>query len=285
MDRNPSTGAGAKTDLRKQMRRLLAFIWAVMKHGWTLLATLLGSVILTVPGWIDPLLSEAHAKELTKALTISPHSYRYLAITFFISGLLFASFLAWNEERESIELLTKELARTKDSRPGILTNFIRDSPRLPGQDRSARATETMAREMRRQNLPEVLVILRDKTIGIVHERLRFDFAFELRNLGADTSLHDWRVIVETNNGQVFTGDSLSKDDKPAAALNFLKEKKCVNLAVSSEMPRGRRLYGWIACEIARPTIPVAQVNVEVLDHLDNPVEFAGLPLLVRTLTK
>jgi hypothetical protein len=96
LDQEPSSEAKVPSGLRKRLQRMLAFGWAVMRHGWALLATLLGSFVLSVPSWIDPLLSPAKAQKLTELLTISPHTYRYLAAVFFVLGLMYASFLAWN---------------------------------------------------------------------------------------------------------------------------------------------------------------------------------------------
>jgi hypothetical protein len=114
MDREPSAEASASTGLRKRLQRMLAFGWAVTRHGWSLLATLLGSFVLTVPSWVNPLLSPAHAQKLTELLTASPRVYRYLAAGFFVSGLIYASFLAWNEERNEIERLVGRLAERPD---------------------------------------------------------------------------------------------------------------------------------------------------------------------------
>jgi len=101
----------SSTRKRLRQRRVLAFVWAIIRHGWAITATFLGSFLLSVPGWIDPLLSYAQKQELNRWTTVSPHTYRYLAIAFFAAGLLYASFLAWNEERDEVERLATELAR------------------------------------------------------------------------------------------------------------------------------------------------------------------------------
>jgi hypothetical protein len=72
------------TGFRKRLRRLLAFGFAVMKHGIALLVTFIGSVILSIPSWIEPLLSPIHSRQVSESLTVSPHTYRYLAMAFLV---------------------------------------------------------------------------------------------------------------------------------------------------------------------------------------------------------
>jgi hypothetical protein len=114
MDRKLS-GADAKHSLDRKLRRMLAFGWAVMRHGWALTVTLLGSAVLSIPSWIEPLLSPMHARRLSELLTISPHAYQYIAAGFFVLGLLYACFLAWNEERDEIERLMQQAGAPHDS--------------------------------------------------------------------------------------------------------------------------------------------------------------------------
>jgi hypothetical protein len=118
-----------------------------MRHGRTLLATLLGSFVLSIPSWIDPLLSSAHAKKLTELLTVSPHTYRYLAAAVFGAGLMYASFLAWNEERDAIERLSAELAKRDALKEGPLSLFV--GPAY-AQRKHTFAMERLASEMERQ---------------------------------------------------------------------------------------------------------------------------------------
>jgi hypothetical protein len=149
MDREPSTGAKTPTVLRKRLQRMLAFVWAVMRHGWALLATLLGSFVLSIPSWIDPLLSTDHAREFTSALTISPHSYRDLAIGFFGVGLLYACFLAWNEERDQIENLIAEKAKREAEKENPLSMLFGDAA---AQREHAAALERHTSQLRRDSM-------------------------------------------------------------------------------------------------------------------------------------
>jgi hypothetical protein len=89
--------------MRFKLHRLLIFVGAIMRHGWALLLALVGSAALAIPGWVEPLLSGPHAKELTATLTVSTEAYRYLAVGALALGFLYSSFLAWDEERSKLE--------------------------------------------------------------------------------------------------------------------------------------------------------------------------------------
>ena len=61
---------------RITLRRFLAWVWAVMRHSYALLAAVLGSFVLTIPGWIGSMLSPDSAKRLAYIMTFLPHTYR-----------------------------------------------------------------------------------------------------------------------------------------------------------------------------------------------------------------
>jgi hypothetical protein len=99
--------------------RMLAFVRAIVVHSWTLLATVLGSFVLSIPSWIEPLLSPQHSAKLNAFLAISPQTYRYLAMAFLICGLLYASFLAWKEQCDALEDKTSQLLALKSQMPAL----------------------------------------------------------------------------------------------------------------------------------------------------------------------
>jgi hypothetical protein len=91
------------------LRRILAFVWAIVRHTYAFWAALLGSFFFAVPGWIVPLLSPPHSQKLTTFLAVSAHTYKCLAFAFLGLGMFYASFLAWNEEHESLVTTHKTL--------------------------------------------------------------------------------------------------------------------------------------------------------------------------------
>ncbi len=91
------------------LRRFLAWVLAIIRHGYALLGALLGSFLLSIPSWVSPLLSQEHARRVANLATLSPHTYRDVAALFFGGGILFASFLAWNEERDALDKKSDEI--------------------------------------------------------------------------------------------------------------------------------------------------------------------------------
>jgi hypothetical protein len=134
----------------KWLRRFLAWMWAVMRHGWALSAAFLGSFVLTIPTWIGPLLSPAAAKRMNDSLTLSVHAYRLSAAIFLSLGVLYASFLAWDEERDARDEADRAAreantrAQENHSGPGRLSGLL--GPVTP----EARAMKELAEEMRQE---------------------------------------------------------------------------------------------------------------------------------------
>jgi hypothetical protein len=122
----------------KWPRRFLAWIWAVMRHGWTLLAAFLGSFLLTIPTWIGPLLPPAAARRMNESLALSVHTYRLSAAIFLGLGILYASFLAWNEERDATDAATM----TPEAR--MLGKYLAEH----SQQEQTAAMQELASEMR-----------------------------------------------------------------------------------------------------------------------------------------
>jgi len=119
---------------------------AVMRHFGALTITLIGSALLSVPSWVRSLLSEHSAQSFDRYVTLSPHTYRYLAGAFFFFGFMYASFLAWNEERDEVETFKKE--RAGWDRHPALTRAL--DPNLRAQDEQTKAMRELAEAMRRR---------------------------------------------------------------------------------------------------------------------------------------
>src|SRR5713226_5313714 len=90
------------------VRRHLAFMGAVMKHTHALALAFFGGLIVCAPQWIIPLLPNdlAKAADILSHQIANPHTYRRLAAIWFLAGLLYACFLAWNEEHDEVARLS-----------------------------------------------------------------------------------------------------------------------------------------------------------------------------------
>ena len=140
-----------KEPLRQFIRRILAFVWAVMRHLEALTITVIGSTLISVPSWIRSLLSEQGAKSFDRYATLSPQTYRYLAVAFLFFGFMYASFLAWNEERDEVSALKKERAeRGERERNPIHPLLVRAlDPDRRAQHEHTEAMKDLADAMRR----------------------------------------------------------------------------------------------------------------------------------------
>ena len=135
----------------KLLRRFLAFVWALVRHGTALLVAFLGSVLLSVPGRIEPLLSPEHARKLDSLLTVSPHQYRLIAGAFFIVAFFYASFRAWNEERDEIERLSGEINKPGEVKlRGMALDQGSSLFERHSRDRHTQAMQHLASEMAEQ---------------------------------------------------------------------------------------------------------------------------------------
>ncbi len=202
-----------------RLRRIGDYILSVMKHGWALSTTVLGSFILSIPSWIEPLLSPAHAKTLNGFVTVSAGAYRDMAVAFLFFGLLYANFLAWDETREKVEGLRAERDQyVTTQKDGILTSLL--DPARRSQDDSTDAMRELAREMKRQQRPEIFAYAIQRVIGTREGRPRVDVGLEVVNSGADTSLSNWQITVGVTVGNQHTAiqASFAKDDILPPAL-------------------------------------------------------------------
>ena len=82
----------------------------MIRHTTTLLIGFIGSGLIALPNWVRPLLKPQYAALLDSASlrVAQPGTYWHLAVIFFGASFLYASFLAWNEERDSLERLTPD---------------------------------------------------------------------------------------------------------------------------------------------------------------------------------
>jgi hypothetical protein len=83
----------------------------VIRHGTALMVGFIGSGLIALPAWLRPLLEPRYAQALNAVTSqlAQPTTYEHLAIVFFGCCILYASFLAWNEERDEVEgLLQKQ---------------------------------------------------------------------------------------------------------------------------------------------------------------------------------
>jgi hypothetical protein len=158
-----------------------------MRHGWALLAALLGSFVISIPSWISPLLSPVHAQRLTEFVTVSSHTYRYLAIAFFGLGLMYASFLAWDEERDEIDRLTADMANRKSVRH-------EQAQALWQNNREIRASRMEARERDlNQQLKRTFNSKRVSQLAAFHKQGKELFDW---NLIEERNFESWKLSVD-----------------------------------------------------------------------------------------
>jgi hypothetical protein len=103
----------------KQFARLREYLWSVVKHFYVLLATILGSVIIGIWGLLPDVLREQYLKPFEG---LADYSFE-IAMGVLFCGFAYASFLAWNEERDElhteqakVSAAQDEIARLKDQR-------------------------------------------------------------------------------------------------------------------------------------------------------------------------
>ncbi len=272
----------------KYLRRLREFCWAVGKHFWALVTAILGGFLISIPGWIEPLLSPGHAATFNRWVTVSPRTYGYLSLFFFGTCLLYASFLAWNEEYDILEQVATELKESKrhNSDGNYLAHFLNQTPQRWAEERSARATEELARQMRLQHETEVNALVTESAIGLREGCLRLDIALDVENRGIETTLHDWRITLAAANGYRYEvkDEQFLPDKTPSLSLPRLKGRSAVNLAYySAQLRRGQLMHGWVACEVPILTTEANEVKIYIVtfDHLDRKVEILNNPLIFR----
>ena len=95
-----------------RFRRFLSFIYSVARNVSTLVLTAIGSAVLSIPAWIQPLLSPAYAAKMDTVLGIPAHYYGEIAKICLISGIFLACFFAWEEEH-----IEKDKLQGKQSKP------------------------------------------------------------------------------------------------------------------------------------------------------------------------
>src|SRR6266446_6448146 len=95
--------------------RFLAWVWVVMRHTKALITAFVGCFLFSLPAWLKPLLRPELQQNLDEwtAFAGEPQTYWYFAIGFFLIGILCASFLAWNEEKDELAEKLHELSDIK----------------------------------------------------------------------------------------------------------------------------------------------------------------------------
>src|SRR5215831_13141432 len=118
-------------ELNLRLRRLLTFAFRAGTHIYAILLGVAGSAILALPAWVRPLLSPEHQKLLDGYDLLSVSTYSLLSILVLITGLILASFLAWEEQALESERLQKEVSRLEALRkkPDILARVLQYSGR------------------------------------------------------------------------------------------------------------------------------------------------------------
>src|SRR5260221_7967596 len=103
------------------MRQFCAYLCALVRHLWALLAAILGSVLLASPSWIRAALSPAWQQWMDSTLTFDVNTVRKAYLVFIPLGLFWATYKAWKEENDgrlkaeqaSPEVLRNEIAALK----------------------------------------------------------------------------------------------------------------------------------------------------------------------------
>lgn len=99
------------------MQRFLAYGFAIMRHYWALVGTIVGSTIVGLLGWLPTFLNPTELNN-----TIFPFYSRnswYIALAVFLCGFFYASFLAWNEEFENLNQKKLEILRLEAEKAAL----------------------------------------------------------------------------------------------------------------------------------------------------------------------
>jgi hypothetical protein len=142
-----------------RIRRFLAYLGAVMRHTKALIFGFISGGLVSLPAWIKPVLPNRYEQIVdswSKTLA-EPTTYWYLAVVCVLIGLFWASFLAWNEERD------EQLATAEKNRP----DFILTIGQLVGYELAE---------------PERTIVL---------------LSVEVVNKGADSSMLRWKARYDS----------------------------------------------------------------------------------------
>lgn|GEM_PF-6374876 len=87
----------------------------MIRHGTALIVGFVGSGLIALPAWLRPFLQPQYMKafDAVTSRLAHPATYEHLAVAFFGCCLLYASFLAWNEERDDLEGLLQQQPSTE----------------------------------------------------------------------------------------------------------------------------------------------------------------------------
>ncbi len=200
------------------VRRLLAWIWSVTTHTYTLAGTILGSTVVAVLPWImSHLLSASASDKLALALILSIHTYHLLGFAILSIGLLFASFLAWNEERDLVEV-------------------------------SLKSQHSAERKLLENAQPQFVAEITEVSIDGDHQQpdwIKLYVYMTIRNQGAESAIDRWTLrVVPPHPGTPFiqTVKGLSETQEGRGG------KMGGNLSHDVDViGRGGRKEGWLLC--------------------------------------
>lgn len=199
----------------KWVRRLLAWIWSVMTHTYTLVGTIVGSTFVAVLPWIVSHLPMAEG--LALAQNLSTHTYHVLGFAILLVGLLYASFLAWNEERDLLEVSVKS---QRSAEQKLLDN----------------------------TQPQLVAEITEVFIDGDHQQpdwIKLYVFMAIRNQGAESAIDRWTLrVVPPHPGTPFvqTVKGLSETQEGRGGKvggNLLHDVEVIG--------RGGRKEGWLLC--------------------------------------
>ncbi len=205
---------GGMVHAMASVRRHLAFMGAVTRHTHALAVAFLGTLLLSAPPWVIPLLPDDWA---TKANQMShqlaePHTYFRLAVLWFLGSVFYACFLAWNEERDGLERVSRQLQR---------------------------------------DTPELYLIVKQAEYSFLEGRL--EALIEIHNLGAATALHGWcgGLAFQDGHESIVSERYFITDELPHFQELFSVAKRGVGnlLNFQGRIERRGKLEGWVGLTV------------------------------------
>jgi hypothetical protein len=206
-----------------QLRRFLAFSWAVVKHTRALAIGFFGGLLVALPGLIKPLAPYyprvVSVIEGPSNALADPSKYLWAGIGLFAAFFYFACFLAWNEERDSFE-------------------------------RERKVVEGLSRQLQRDT-PELYLIIKQAEYSFLEGRL--EALLEIHNLGAATALHGWCGGLGFQDGHVniVSDNYFAIDESPHFDELLRLTKRGVGnlLHFHGRIERRGKLEGWVSLSV------------------------------------
>jgi hypothetical protein len=203
----------------KWFRRLLAWVWAVTQHSYAVVGTIAGSTfVLALPWIVSHLLPEPVSERLVLAQNLPTHIYHLLSFAILLVGLLYASFLAWNEERDLFEA-------------------------------SAKSQRSVEQELLDKTRPQFVAEITEVFINGDHAQpdwVKLYIFLTIRNQGAESSVDRWilKVVPPQPAGPFIQTDKglLSESQQGRGGVmggNLLHDREII--------ARGGGKEGWLLC--------------------------------------